>query len=151
MLIIFYIRYDFFSYFNPLIGDNRFAPLWIESKWTYGQKELVDFFRNEILINNFELFSSDNLDVGRISKKHKKMIVALPEKYYTQLYPYFRLLSSQAVINDLSAHAQKANYFIFPAWEHYPQEYKDRYALEFLTTIKVRGEDTYFVYKKYDR
>lgn len=149
LLVIFYLRYDFFSYFNPLIGDNRFAPFWIESKWAYGQKELVEFFRNEITTNKYETFSLDELDVGRIDRRHQKLIVAIPEKYYTQLHPYLRLLESQAVINDLSAHAQKANYFIFPAWDHRPEYYMDRYFLKFLTTIKVRGEDTYFVYKKY--
>lgn len=148
LLVIFYIRYDFFSYFNPAVGDNRFAPFWIESKWTYGQVELLEFFRKEIAVNNYESFSLDELDIGRLDRRHRKLVVAFPEKYYTQLHPYLRLLGSQAVIMDLSAHAQKANYFVFPAWEHRPDYYMDRYNLSILSTIRVRGEDTYYVYKK---
>ncbi len=147
LFTIFYLRYDFFSYFSPIVWDNKFAPFWIEPKWAYGQKELVEFFKNEIEVNNFIVNTREMKDISRIDKEDNNMVVAFPEKYYTQLYPYIRFLGSIPVINDLSDHAKKANYFVFPVWENNSAEYLERYNLSYYGSIKVRGEETYKVYK----
>jgi len=145
---ILYLNFDYFSYYNPLIGGLNKNSFVIEPKWAFGQKELTIFFRNEIKKNNLELFPKNEADVNRVREKNNRLIVAMPEKYYTQLNPYLRYIDSFAVINELKSDAKRASYFIFPVWEDNSIEFVDRYSLEYCDTIKVRGESVYIVYKK---
>lgn len=148
LFYILYLNFDFFSYYNPLIGGLTKNAYIIEPKWAFGQKELTIFFQNEIFKNNLELFPENEADVNRVREENKRLIVAMPEKYYTQLNPYLRYIDSFAVINEIKPDARRASYFIFPVWEDTSSDFKERYSLEFYDTIKVRGEDVYLVFKK---
>jgi hypothetical protein len=97
------------------------------------------------------LFPENEADVNRVREENNRLIVAMPEKYFTQLNPYMRYLDSFAVINEINSDAKRASYFIFPVWEDTSLEFKERYDLEFYETIKVRGEDVYLVYKKVNK
>jgi hypothetical protein len=117
-----------------------------EPKWAFGQKEIQDYFQNELSTFDYETFdASENLD--KIQKDNNKMVVALPEKYYTQLSPYFRQIGSWAVINELKPDAQKAKYFIFPVWENTISEFEVRYNLQKVNSIFVQNTEVFYVYK----
>jgi len=145
---VLYLNFDFFSYYNPLVGGLSKFSYNVEPKWAFGQKELTIFFSNEIAKNNLELFPDNEADVNRVRENNNRLIVAMPEKYFTQLNPYLRYLNSFAVINEIKPDARRASYFIFPVWEDTSSEFKERYSLEYYDTIKVRGEDVYLVYKR---
>lgn len=144
---VFYLRFDFFSYYNPLAGGLSAGINMVEPKWVFGQKEIVDFFSDEIKIKNKDVFSEGN-DINKISKENNNLVVALPEKYYTQLYPYFRLIGAWAVINEIKPQAQKASYFMFPVWEDNSIEFISRYNLRYYKDIDVRGVSVFKVYIK---
>ena len=148
LFYILYLNFDYFSYYNPKIGGLNKNAFVVEPKWIFGQKELTIFFKNEIQKNNLELFPKNEADVNRVREDNNRLIVAMPEKYYTQLNAYLRYLDSFAVINELKSDAKRASYFIFPVWEDTSGEFKDRYSLEYYDTIKVRGEEVFLVYKK---
>lgn len=148
LFFIIYLNFDYFSYYNPLAGGIKNGISWIEPKWVFGQKEISNYFAAEIRNNNYEEFSESE-NILDIKEKNNKLIVAIPEKYYTQLYPYFRLINSWLVINTLKPEARKANYFIFPVWEDNSNsgEFISRYKLNYIDQIKVRGVPIFNVYK----
>ena len=148
LLYVFYLSFDFFSYYNPLVGGLTTNVYAIEPKWAFGQKELTQFFKAEIEENKLELFAENEADVSRVRENNNKLIVAMPEKYFTQLKDYLRYIDSFAVINEIKPDARRASYFLFPVWEDTSSEFKERYSLEYYKTIKVRGVDAYIIYKK---
>lgn len=152
LFFIFYLNFDFFSYYNPLVGGLKTSINWVEPKWVFGQKELLAYFSQELYNNKYEEFGSDET-ISKISQVNNKLIVAVPEKYYTQLYPYFRLINSWAVINTIKPEAIKANYFIFPVWEDDSKnsELLMNYNFSYYDQIKVRGVSIFNVYKVNDR
>ena len=147
-LYVFYLSFDFFSYYNPLVGGLSTNVYAIEPKWAFGQKEITQFFKTEIEENKLELFAENEADVSRVRENNNKLIVAMPEKYFTQLKDYLRYIDSFAVINEIKPDARRASYFLFPVWEDTSSEFKERYSLEYYKTIKVRGVDAYIIYKK---
>jgi hypothetical protein len=148
MFFIVYLNFDYFSYYNPLIGGIKRGIEWVEPKWAFGQKEIVNYFSSELLNNQYEVFGNKE-DILGTKEKNNKLIVAIPEKYYTQLFPYFRFIDSWLVINTLKPEARKANYFIFPVWEDtsISGDFIERYKLRYYDQIKVRGVPIFNVYK----
>ena len=147
MLVIGYLNFDFFSYYNPLSGGLARGIYWVEPKWVFGQKDITDYFSNQISLNKLERFNSGE-NINKISNENSKLVVALPEKYYTQLYPYFKLIGGWAVINEIKPDAKKAGFFIFPVWEDSSEEFKPTYNLSYYDQIKVRSVPIFNVYKK---
>lgn len=147
LFFIFYLRFDYFSYYNPLSGGLRSGIQWVEPKWVFGQKEISDFFAKELSEKNLEPFSQGN-DINKIGKENNNLVVAIPEKYYTQLHPYFRAIGGWAVINEIAPQAQKAKYFIFPVWEDTSVDFVARYNLRYYKDIEVRGVSIFKVFKK---
>jgi len=148
VFFIFYLNFDYFSYYNPLIGGVKNGINLVEPKWIFGQKELTDFFANEKKLNGYDDYiESDNIQ--EIELKNNKLIVAIPEKYMVQLYPYFHLISSKAVINTFTGEAVKAKYFIFPVWqdESLTGGYITNYNLVYYNNVTVRGVPIFNVYK----
>ena len=148
LFFIFYLNFDYFSYYNPLAGGLKNSINLVEPKWVFGQKELTDFFYNEKKITQAsDYLPSDS--IHEVPKDTDKMIVSLPEKYMVQLYPYFDLLKSKAVINTFSSEASKADYFIFPVWQDDSLEggFRQKYDLVYYDFISVRGVPIFNVYK----
>jgi hypothetical protein len=148
LFFIFYLNFDYFSYYNPLAGGVKNAINLVEPKWVFGQKELTDFFANEKKLNGYDDYlESDNIQ--EIEVRNNKLIVAIPEKYMVQLYPYFQLISSKAIINTFSGEAAKANYFIFPVWQDNSLSggFISNYNLVYYNSVTVRGVPIFNVYK----
>ena len=145
-LTIIFLKNDYFSYYNPIFGGMSSGIYSFEPKWAFGQKEIQDYFQNELSTFDYETFNTgESLD--KIQKDNNKMVVALPEKYYTQLSPYFRQIGSWAVINELKPDAQKAKYFIFPVWENTISDFEVRYNLQKVNSIFVQNTEVFYVYK----
>jgi hypothetical protein len=145
-VMIVYLRGDYFSYFNPVFGGTSTGISTLESKWIFGQKEIQAYFIREKELYFYDSFSEgENID--KISKNHNKLVVALPEKYYTQLFPYFRLIGAWGVINELKFDAVKANYFIFPVWDNQVKDFELRYNLGEVLPIYVNNIEVFKVYK----
>lgn len=146
LLTMVYLKNDYFSYYNPIFGGISSGIFSFEPKWAFGQKEIQSYFQNEFDSIGYEVFGP-NESLDKTQKENNKMIVALPEKYYTQLFPYFRQIGSWAVINELKPDAQKAKYFIFPVWENTILEFETRYNLQKVNSIFVQNTEVFQVYK----
>lgn len=150
LFFVFYLNFDFFSYYNPLSGGLRSGVSWVEPKWAFGQSDISNYFITKIKNSGLEKFK-DGENINKIDNENNKLVVALPEKYYTQLYPYFKLIGGWAVINEINPDARKARYFIFPVWEDNSQEFIGRYNLVLIDPIKVRDVTIFNVYQKNDK
>lgn len=142
-----YLHPNYFAYYNPLAGGLSKGIFMLEPKWTFGQQELMQYLNELVVSENLELFSkgesfhnSDSLD--------NKLTVAFPEKYYTQLEPFIKLIGGWAVIESLTAEAMETNFFIYPVWDDYSAN-ETRFDLEKIGTVKVHGVDIYNVYRRY--
>lgn len=143
------IHPDYLSYYNPLFGGLRTGVAILEPKWMIGERELVSYFEN---IKREWKEPSENVSLEELvdSEEIKEvLVVALPEKYYTQVWPFFRKDNMWAVIKDLTAFAKYAKYFVFPVWED-DSSLDSRFKLEYVDSIKKNGVPLYNVYKRID-
>lgn len=121
----------------------------IEPKWMIGQQETIEFFEQIKLQDNFvDSFDMSFEEVTNDPNLYSKTLsVGFDEKYYTQIYPFFRELGMWAVIKDLTPFAVKTNYFVYPVWADDSYN-EDRFVIKFIGTIKIKGVDTYNVYQR---
>lgn len=145
---IIYLHPDYLSYYNPLLGGLKKGINVLEPKWLIGEREIVDYFRNVQTTGNYE--RSFDSSIEGLIKSHKiknVMVVAFQEKYYTQIWPFFREMGAWAVIEDLSFQSQYAQYFVYPVWEDISKQ-ETRFSLEYETSIYIRGTEAYRIYRK---
>ncbi len=141
------IHPDYLSFYNPLMGGLKTGIFVIEPKWMIGQREIVSYFKQVQKDKNYK-FSGDDVSFEKLIKNNtydEVLTVGFPEKYYTQIWPFFREMGGWAVIQDLSGFAKYTRYFVYPVWEDTSKE-ENRFTLEFVGTIKLRGVDVYNVY-----
>ena len=142
----YYLHPNYFSYYSVGLKFGIYA---IEPKWMIGQKEIVSYFKNLKSTENY----SDSYDMSFEEVIQdpqlypKTLSVGFPEKYYTQIWPFFREFGAWAVIQDLRPFAVKTNYFIYPVWND-ESENENRFKLKYIDTIKVRGVNVYNVYQR---
>jgi hypothetical protein len=141
---------DYFSYFNPLFGGLKTGVQVIEPKWLIGSREVVDYFTDLSEKTGMEPSWSASFE-ELVYKAHgknleKAMTVGFKEKYYIQIWPFFRELGSWAVINELTPFAIKTKYFVYPVWDDTSSQ-ETRFDLTYLDNIKLRGVPLYNVYK----
>lgn len=147
-----FIHPDYFSYYNPLFGGLRTGLNVIEPKWMIGQQEVVDFFVDIKKSENVEEFSPDeSLDslIDKIEIRNK-LTIGFPEKYYTQIYPFIHEIGGRATIKDITGQAVNTKYFVYPVWEDDSHD-ENRFSLEYVGSIKLRGVEIYRVYERNDR
>jgi len=141
-----YIHPNYLSYYSVGLKFGMYA---LEPKWMIGQKEIVSYFKDLKVSGGY--VDSYDMSFEKVIRNpqiySKTMSVGFPEKYYTQIWPFFREFGGWAVIQDLTPFAVKTNYFVFPVWEdEAPRE--NRFSLKFIGTIKIRGVDVYNVYQR---
>jgi len=120
---IFSLKRDYFSYFNPLFGGLEKGIFILEPKWMIGHHEIADFF----------------------SQLKSPAVIAFPEKYYTQIYPFIQKIGHTPVIESITPEAQKANFFVYPVWED-TSATETRFSLKLVDSIYLRGVEVYRVY-----
>lgn len=169
------IHPDYFSYHNPLFGGLKTGINILEPKWLIGVPEINEYFEdvinntsedNPLYTANIELIGDERLDYEKnmpiyskfdttesfdrlyaTDELSNKLVVAFPEKYYTQVYPHITNLGARTVIKDLTPHAKVAQYFVYPVWED-DSINEDRFLIEYIGTINIRGIPAYNVYKR---
>lgn len=141
-----YLHPNYLSYYSVGLKYGMYA---LEPKWMIGQKEIVAYFKN--LKNTGGYLDSYDMSYEEVTQNiqyyPKTMSVGFPEKYYTQIWPFFREFGAWAVIKDLTPFAVKTNYFVYPVWEDDSYN-ENRFKIKFIGTIKIRGVDVYNVYQR---
>jgi len=140
---------NYLAYYNPLTGGFKNGMFVIEPKWTFGQREIENFFVNEVKKEGFEAHKQgETLDSLLNAPEIKnKLVVALPEKYYTQLWPFIHRSGAWASILDISAHSMNSNYVMYPVWDDQSKS-EDRFEMEYKDSIYLGGVAIYNVYQK---
>lgn len=141
---------DYFSYFNPLFGGLKTGVKVIEPKWLIGSTEIVDYFTDLSEKTGMEPSWSASFE-ELVYKAHgknleKTMTVGFKEKYYSQVWPFFREKGTWAVVESLTPFAVKTKYFVYPVWDDTSSQEK-RFGLTYFDSIKLRGVPLYNVYK----
>ena len=145
-----YVHPDYFSYFNPLFGGLKTGVKVIEPKWLIGGTEIVDYFTDLSEKTGMEPSWSASFEEmvykGHGRNLRKTMTVGFKEKYYSQVWPFFREKGIWAVIESLTPFANKTKYFVYPVWDDTSAQEK-RFGLSYFDTIYLRGVPLYNVYK----
>ena len=141
---------DYFSYFNPMFGGLKTGVKVLEPKWLIGMEEVTDYFKKMSEEQNL-VFSSGKSFEELVYKKNGRelldiMTVGFKEKYYTQIWPFFREFGAWAVVKELAPFSERTKYFVYPIWDDTSQEESDM-KLSYFDTIKLRGVPLYVVYK----
>jgi hypothetical protein len=140
---------DYLSYFNPLFGGLGTGIKILEPKWLIGQREIVQHFKSVQKVNGYE-YSDNNESFEEIiyrAPRKNVLSVGFQEKYYTQIWPFFREIGAWAVIQDLTPFAMQTEYFVYPVWDDRSAQ-ENRFNLKYLADIKLRGVTLYKVYEK---
>ncbi|OGC50039.1 hypothetical protein A2W32_03340 [candidate division WWE3 bacterium RBG_16_37_10] len=97
---------------------------------------IIDFRNNESLdsaINKPEI--------------NTKLTIGFQEKYYTQIHPFISRIGGRAVIQDLTPHAVRTKYFVYPVWDDRSKE-ENRFKLKYVDSIFLRSVEVYRVYAR---
>lgn len=139
---------DYLGYYSPYTGGMKVGIGVLEPKWMFGQSEIQSYFLD---LKNAQgiVDAPDDDPYERLieNKKYKEVLsVAFPEKYYTQVWPFFREMKTWAVIERLTPFAIKTKYYVFPVWDDY-SNLEDRFELKYFDSIYVNGVESYRVYR----
>ncbi len=139
----------YLNYYSPLFGGLGAGIHVIEPKWLIGTNEIISYFRDVKSKEGLSDFKQgENIENLLYSPLlASKLTVAFPEKYYTQIHPFFRLINSWAVIEDLSGQAVKTKFFVYPVWDDYSNR-ETRFKLEYYGDISIGEVPVYKVYKR---
>ena len=75
------------------------------------------------------------------------LTVGFQEKYYTQIHPFINVIGGRAVIQDLTPHAVRTKYFVYPVWDDKSKE-ENRFKLKYVDSIFLRSVEVYRVYAR---
>ncbi len=144
-----YVHPDYLSYFNPMFGGLKTGVKVLEPKWLIGTDEIIEYF-SKIMSEQGMIFSSNASFEEVVYRKYGKdlrytMTVGFKEKYYTQIWPFFREFGAWAVIKELKPFADKTKYFVYPVWDDTAMNESDL-KLRYFDTIKLRDVPLYNVY-----
>lgn len=139
---------DYLSYYNPLFGGLKTGITILEPKWLIGAREIQTELSSLVSQNPTIQPAPDDQSIEELIQLktiENYMVVAFPEKYYTQVWPFVREQKFWPVIEDMTSLSKYAKYFVFPVWQ-------DDAALDptysKVSEIKVRGVTIYKVYEK---
>ena len=140
---------NYLSYYSPLVGGMKKGVHIIEPKWMFGQKEVTHYFENVLESGELKPFEEGQTVDELINKDmlKTKLTIGFQEKYYTQIWPFVQQIGARAIIKDLTAHAKMTNYFVYPIFND-DSSLEDRFDLEYVDEIKIRGIPLYNVYKR---
>jgi len=140
---------DYLSYYSPMVGGLRTGIKVIEPKWMIGTPEIISYF-DALSKTKGYVFSDQNESFEEIvnSTKYQNVLtVGFQEKYYTQIWPFFREIGGWAVVQELAPFAIKTKYFVYPVWGDSGVN-ETRFPVKKIDVIKVRGVVVYNVYER---
>ncbi len=152
ILVVFtalFLHPDYLSYYNPLFGGIKTGVKVLEPKWLIGTNEIIEYFEKIHKEKNMDFSSSVSFE-ELVYKKHGRdlenvLTVGFREKYYTQIWPFFKEFGAWAVISELTPFAERTKYFVYPVWDD-GGETEDRFKIKYIDTISLRGAPLYNVY-----
>jgi len=139
---------DYFSYYSVLGGGLKRGIWTVEPKWVIGQHELMDYLEERRVEQGYPKFQSGESLHHAFEPLENRLVVAFPEKYYTQLHPFVKRIGGWATIVSIKPDAKNAEYIIFPVWFD-PTDHKDPW--EFKEQVFLRGVPIYNVYTNTSR
>jgi 4-amino-4-deoxy-L-arabinose transferase-like glycosyltransferase len=145
-----YLNFDFLSYYNPLLGGLKTGIYVLEPKWLIGTTDILKYF-DQLKKEKGYIDAPTDIPYEELIYKqniiNKVLTVGFLEKYYTQIWPFFREKNNWAVIQELRPFAVKTHYFVFPVWDD--QSVAEwRFKLNLVGTISERGTPLYRVYER---
>ncbi len=150
LMFMVYIHPDYLSYYSPFGGGLSKGIYILEPKWLIGTRNIQDFLRTDMEKNGKTAFVKA-ADFRKIKRRQElmnnKLVVALPEKYFTQAYPFVDEVGAWAVVDQLADDAKYANYFIYPAWED-GSDKVTKHKLKYHDAIYIRGVPAYKIYER---
>lgn len=148
IIILTVLHPDYFSYYSILGGGLKKGIWAVEPKWVIGQHELMDYLDQQRAQSNLPKFQPGESLNKAFDTLDKRLVVAFPEKYYTQLHPFVRRIGGWATITSIKPESKNAEYIIFPVWFD-PTDHKDPW--EFKEQVFLRGVPIYNVYTNTSR
>lgn len=143
-----FVHPDYISFYNPLAGGLSKGINVLEPKWLIGERQILEYFKKAQIQDNYQKTYEGSIESLIDTKKASGvLIVALPEKYYTQVWPFFREIGAWAVISDLTAQANYAKYFVYPVWEDDSVK-ETRYKIKYDGSVYLRNVEVFRVYKR---
>lgn len=149
ILTALYLHPEYMSYYNPMFGGIKVGVKTLEPKWLIGTSNIIRYFKG--LSERDNLQSSFNTSFEELVYVHHGrdleplLTVAFREKYYTQIWPFFREFGAWPVIESLTPFAERTKYFVYPVWDDTAST-ENRFTLRYVDTIKLRGAPLYNVY-----
>ena len=135
---------DYFSYYNPISGGLE-KGIWIlEPKWLIGQKAIEKYFAG-LVKSGAVLPFDDYASFDDVEKLRGRLIVAFPEKYYTQVYPFIRAAKGLPAVINVTAQAKYASHMVYPVWDDTSEQEK-RFVLRYEDAIYLHGVKIFNVY-----
>lgn len=144
-----YLQPDYFSYYNPLFGGLKVGAKVLEPKWLIGGNQIVNYFKKlqkeKGAVSSWGTSFEELVYTKHGAGLNKVLSVGFLEKYYTQIWPFFREFGAWPVIEDLTPFAMVTKYFVYPVWDDASLR-EVRFPLEYVDSIKLRGVPLYNVY-----
>lgn len=149
LLTALYLHPEYMSYYNPMFGGIKTGVIVLEPKWLIGTSSVIDYFKDVFTEDNLKPSfntSFEKLVYVRHGRDLKPLLsVAFREKYYTQIWPFFREFGAWPVVESLTPFAERTKYFVYPVWDD-TALIENRFRLKYIDTIKLRGAPLYNVY-----
>ncbi len=143
-----YVHPDYLTYYNPLAGGLKSGIKALEPKWLIGEPEIMDYFRNIQAAGKYQKSFDTSIEALIAQKKvNNILVVSFQEKYYTQIWPFFREIGAWAVIENIEAQSKYAGYFVYPVWEDLSGR-QNKFELKYDGSVYIRGTEVYRVYKR---
>lgn len=142
---------DYFTYYSPLFGGYAKGIYILEPKWLIGEREILAYFTKIKIERGLVDSPQESFEelIHTPSGIEKMLTVGFPEKYYTQIWPFFREINGWAVIEHLRPFAKKTRFFVYPVWAN-DGPYETRFKTKELGKIYIHGVHTYTVYERTD-
>ena len=135
---------DYFSYYNPISGGLE-KGIWIlEPKWLIGQKAIEKYFVG-LVKSGAVLPFDDYASFDDVEKLRGRLIVAFPEKYYTQVYPFIRAAKGLPAVINVTAQAKYASHMVYPVWDDTSEQEK-RFVLRYEDAIYLHDVKIFNIY-----
>lgn len=149
ILTALYLHPEYMSYYNPMFGGIKIGVKVLEPKWLIGTSNLVDYFKIKLekdgLKPSYNTSFEELVYVRRGRDLVPLLTVAFREKYFTQIYPFFREFGAWPVIESLAPFAERTKFFVYPVWDDTAAT-DTKYGLKYIDTVSLRGAPLYNIY-----
>jgi hypothetical protein len=149
LLTALYLHPEYLSYYNPMFGGIKTGVRVLEPKWLIGTSKVVDYFKDVFIKDgskpSYDASFEELVYVHNGRDLKNVLAVSFREKYYSQIWPFFREFGAWPIIDSLKPFAERSKYFVYPVWDD-TASVETKFKLKYLDTIKLRGAPLYNIY-----